>query len=97
MRGYAGSSLGLTFGSHRTHPAAFFRTSAACLCAFLAMLHLMLAAFIPASITNFRTSLADGAGKRTAASHIAGCKAANLGAVDVQCDTASHRLRILLL
>lgn len=79
------------------HAPAFVRTTATRLGARLAMFHLELCAFIPASLTQVGTGLANRTGKLAATRHIACSQAANLGAVHIQGNAARHRFQIRFL
>lgn len=80
---------------HSGHPAAFVSAAPACRCALLAMLGLMLSAFLAASIANVGARLANSRGKFTATRHVCRSHSANLCAIHVELNAARHFLDIL--
>jgi hypothetical protein len=58
---------------------------------------IMLLAFVPACLTNFRAKLADLADKRAVGLHRFHCKATYIRTLPVQADTACHHFYIVLL
>lgn len=79
------------------HAPAFVRTTAARMRTFLAMRHLVLAAFITACVADFGACLADQRGEFTAARHVGCCAAAYLRAVHVERDATRHHLDVIFL
>ena len=74
---------------------ALVRTSATGFRALLAMGHLMLCTFVAAGLADHRANPAHILGERTAPRHEARRKAAEGGAVHVQCNALGHHLHIL--
>lgn len=79
------------------HPAAFVGTPAACLRALLAMVHLVLPAFVAAGFANISAKTAEFACHLAASCHIGSRDAADLRAIHVKRNTTRHHLYILLL
>ena len=59
----------------------------------MAMLHRMLAAFLAAGVTEVGAQAAEGRGHLAVARYEAGGHPAQLGAIDIERDTARHHLR----
>lgn len=94
MRADAGTyTTALTRGS-AGHAAAFLGAAPAGLRALLAMCHLVAFALFAAGVAYVGAGLADHAGHFAAARHIAGRHPADVGAVDIECNAARHRLGV---
>jgi len=85
------------FNSSGCHLTALGGTLAACGSAFLAMLHLMLAALFRTHVTKRRACLADKLCSFAAPCHHCRSQPAQLRAIDVQGDTTRHHLYVILL
>jgi hypothetical protein len=77
------------------HPAAFVGAPSAGSGTFLAVLHLMLPAFVSAHVADSSTGLAQRSGCFTTPRHEPRSDTAQLGAIDIKCDAAGHHLRIV--
>ena len=82
---------------HSGHLAALFCATPARLSTLLAMVRLVLGAFVAAKLANIRAELADLLGAFAAARHVRGGEPADCGAVDVERDAARHHLHVGLL
>ena len=82
---------------HSGHLAALFCATPARLSTLLAMVRLVLGAFVAAKLANIRAELADLLGAFAAARHVCGGEPADRGAVDIERDAARHHLHVGLL
>jgi hypothetical protein len=82
-------------GGRRGHQA-LFGTAMASFCTVLAMLRLVLRAFVAASLADLGAQLQDGAGASAAARHRCSGQLADGGAIDVQRDAPGHHLHVIL-
>jgi len=77
------------------HPPALFGTLAASLGAVLAVIHLMLGAFVSARLANICAQATKRLGEFTAPGHITGRHAANLCAIHIQFYALRHAFDVL--
>ena len=93
----AGQQQSPRFNSSRCHLTALGGTLAACRSAFLAMLHLMLAALFRTQVAKRRACFADELRSFATPCHHCRGQPTQLRAIDVQGDTARHHLYVILL